>query len=611
MASISTNGLTTGLTNGATTITATSGSVSGNATLTVVSPPAITQQPQNLSVWTGSPATFGVTAGGGGPFSYQWALNGTNLSGATNANYTINAVAITNGGVYIVGVTNAYGGVLSTGATLTVDYITQQPTNLVVTNGGTAVFSVGVAGVGPFSYQWQLDGSNLPPIITTVAGNGTGGYAGDGGAATNARLNNPYGVAVDSLGNIVLADTSNNRIRKVGTNGNIALVAGNGSGGYSGDGGVATSAALYTPRGVAVDSGGNIYIADFNNSRIRQLGTNGIITTVAGNGGQGYSGDGVAATGTELNNPSGVTVDSLGNLFIADTANQRIRKVGVNGIIATVAGNGSASYSGDGGMATNAALSNPSGVAVDSLGNIYFADTFNSRIRKVGTNGIITTEAGNGSQGYSGDGGAATNAALNNPFGVAVDNLGDVFIADSAGQRIRKVGTNGIITTVAGNGSASYSGDGGVATNAALNNPAGVAVDSLGEVFIADASNNRSRKVSSNVPTLVLRNISTNNLGNYSVVIASPAGTITSTVASLSLPLAPQNFAAFINASGLQLQLAGSSGYFYILQSSTNLTPPVNWQPVITNPADGNGNWSFTVTNLTGAPASFFRAFRQ
>jgi sugar lactone lactonase YvrE len=332
-------------------------------------------------------------------------------------------------------------------------------------------------------------------FIITVAGNGTLGYSGDSGAATSAELYDPSGVAVDSLGNIYIADMYNHRIRKVSTSGIITTVAGNGTYGYSGNGGAATSAELYDPSSVAVDSSGNIFIADSNNHSIRKVSTSGIITTVAGNGTYGYSGDSGAATSAELYDPSGVAVDSSGNIYIADVSNQRVRKVDTSGIITTVAGNGAYGYSGDSSAATSAELFYPRGVAVDSSGNIYIADLNNHRIRKVSTSGIITTVAGNGTYGYSGDSGAATSAELYNPSGVAVDSSGNIYIADVSNQRVRKVDTSGIITTVAGNGTYGYSGDSGAATSAELNGPYGVAVDSSGNIFIADLNNNRIRKV--------------------------------------------------------------------------------------------------------------------
>jgi len=224
----------------------------------------------------------------------------------------------------------------------------------------------------------------------------------------------------------------------------------------------------------------------------------GLISTVAGNGTAGFSGDGGPATSASLNDPAGVAVDSLGNLFISDWANERVRKVDANtGFISTVAGNGTEGFSGDGGPATSASLNDPTGVAVDSLGNLYIGEQDNERVRKVDANtGLISTVAGDGTKGFSGDGGPATSASLYEPSGVAVDSLGNLFIADSINHRIRKVDANtGIISTVAGNGTLGFGGDVGPATSASLNYPFGVALDSAGNFFIADNENHRLRKV--------------------------------------------------------------------------------------------------------------------
>ena len=279
-------------------------------------------------------------------------------------------------------------------------------------------------------------------IINTVAGNGVWGYRGDGGPATQARLQSPSGVAVDREGNIFIADTSNYRIRKVDTSGIITTVAGNGVPTFNGDGGPATSASIRYPSGVAVDSVGNIYIADKYNSRIRKVDTNGIISTVAGNGVYGYSGDGGPATEAGIKYPRGVTVDSAGNIFIADTFNHRVRKVDISGIITTVAGNGQKAFSGDGGPATEAGIKYPQDIAVDSKGNIFIADAQNSRVRKVDTDGIITTVAGNGVYGYSGDGGPPTEAQLDYPTGLDVDSVGNIYIADVRNNRIRMISSS-------------------------------------------------------------------------------------------------------------------------------------------------------------------------
>jgi len=340
-------------------------------------------------------------------------------------------------------------------------------------------------------------------IIKTVAGDGYPGFDLGGflGIATYARMDYPKGVAVDPTGNLFIADSYNHRIRKIVTTiDRIRTVAGSGRKGYAGDNDLAVNASLSFPDGVAVDSSGDLYISDYSNNRIRKVDTKGIITTVAGNGSLSYSGDNGPAISAGLN-PYGVAVDAIGNLYIADCSNQRIRKVDANGIISTVAGDGSSGYSGDNGPADSAQFKYPRGVAVDATGNIFIADSSNNRIRKVDTNGIITTIAGNGSPGYSGDNEPAINAQLNKPIGVAVDATGNIFIADSSNNRIRKVDTNGIITTIAGNGNPGYSGDNEPAVNGQMYHPYGVAVDATGNIFITDGGyyrNHRVRKVSVN-----------------------------------------------------------------------------------------------------------------
>jgi sugar lactone lactonase YvrE len=488
--------------------------------------------------------------------------------------------------------------------------VTNQPASQSAWLGGSVTFAVGVSGNGPFTYQWQFNSNNLPNnIITTIAGNGSYDYSGDGGPAAQASLKGPFGVTVDASGNLLIADFGNERIRKVSTNGIIVTVVGNGSHGYSGDGGPATNAMLWYPTKVAIDTSGNLFIADSANYRVRKVDTNGLISTVAGNGSYGYSGDNGAATNAELYEPHGVTVDTFGNLFIADQDNNRIRKVSTNGIITTVAGTNRSGFSGDGGPAITAKLSEPSGVLVDGSGNLFIADWVNYRVRKVDTNGLISTVAGNGSFGYSGDNVAATNASLWFPNDVVLDASGNLFIADQDNNRIRKVDTNGIITTVAGNGSYGYSGDGGPATNASVKEIYDVAMDASGDLFIVDAGDNCIRKVTNTQgPSLTLNNVMTTNAGIYQVVITGPSGSITSSVAILTVLLQPTNFTAQLTESGLQLQLTGTPNYPYVLQSATNLTQPVTWQSILTNFTDTNGYWNWTITNLPQTPASFYRA---
>lgn len=332
-------------------------------------------------------------------------------------------------------------------------------------------------------------------IIQTIAGTGVPGFSGDGGPAVAAQLNSPATVVPGPAGLLYIADVRNHRIRRVDAQGIISTVAGTGRPGFGGDGGPAIEAQLNQPLGLTVDAQGNLYIADTLNHRIRKVDVEGRITTAAGNGREGYSGDGGPALEASLSRPVGLTLDAEGNLYIADVFNHRIRKVDTQGRISTVAGNGEAGFGGDGGPAVQASLFRPRDVAVDETGNLYIADTDNNRIRRVGGDGIITTIAGTGDMGFSGDGGPATEARLNLPRSVAVDSTGCLFISDMGNLRIRQVNREGIIITVVGNGEFGFSGDGGPATQARLGLPRGVRLDSSGAIYIADLDNHRVRVV--------------------------------------------------------------------------------------------------------------------
>ncbi len=364
--------------------------------------------------------------------------------------------------------------------------------------------------------------------IVTAAGDGIEGYTGDNGPATAAELNSPGGVAVNSAGDLFIADQDNNVVREVvKATGQIITIAGNGIAGYSGDGGPATSAELNDPRDVAVDSEGDVFIADLGNNVIREVvAATGEIITVAGDGIAGYSGDGGPATGAELNAPRGITVNSAGDLFFADSLNNRIREVvRATGDIITIAGDGTAGYTGDGGLATAAEISGPSNVAIDPAGDVFFTDSGNNRIREVvRATGKIITVAGNGTAGYSGDGGPATGAELNSAWGIALDSLGDLFIADLGNNRVREVvKATGDIITVAGNGTVGYSGNGGLATAATLNGPYRVAVDSAGDLFVADAYNDVIREVT---PAVTV-NISSTSAATELVMHVEPSANAT------------------------------------------------------------------------------------
>ena len=337
-------------------------------------------------------------------------------------------------------------------------------------------------------------------LIATVAGNGERGFRGDGGPATAALLAAPRGIALDSSDNLFIADTGNERIRMLdASTGAISTVAGNGLPGFGGDGGPATEARLNGPSAVAIDSDGNLYIADWNNQRVRRVDlSSGVIKTVAGTGIHGSSGDGGPATAAQLANPPGVAVDASGNLLIAESGGQRVRRVDAGtGVITLVAGNGEEGSGGDGGPAVDALLDHPVGLAVDSRGNLFITDSQNRTIRKVDAEtGTITTVAGTGVYGYSGDGGPATRAQLNDPMGIAVGSAGDLFIADLNNRRIRRVeaGT-GLITTVAGLGTTGFGGDGGPATDSLVFLPNGLAVDDAGNLFVGDTGNHRIRRI--------------------------------------------------------------------------------------------------------------------
>ncbi len=506
---------------------------------------------------------------------------------ATNASlYGPAGVAVdTAGNLYIADTSNNRVRKVSTSGTITT--VAGDGTQGFSGDGGSATnasldnpYGVAVDTAGNLyiadSYNHRVRKVSTSGTITTVAGDGSGDFGGDGGPATNASLSSPYGVAVDTAGNLYIADSGNDRVRKVSTSGTITTVAGNGTQGFSGDGGPATNASLHTPAGVAVDTAGNLYIADSYNHRVRKVSTSGTITTVAGDGTQGFAGDGGLATNADLSNPYGVTVDTAGNLYIADIYNDRVRKVSTSGTITTVAGNGAYGFSGDGGSATNASLYEPAGVAVDTAGNLYIADSYNHRVRKVSTSGTITTVAGNGTQGFSGDGGSATNASLYEPAGVAVDTAGNLYIADTSNNRVRKVSTSGTITTIAGTGSRWFSGDGGLATNASLDNPAGVAVDTAGNLYIADTSNHRVRKVSTSGTITTVA-------GNGSQEFSGDGG--------------PATNASLYSPYGVAVDTAGN---LYIADYSNLRVRKVSTSGTITTVA-GNGSQGFSGD---GGPAS-------
>ncbi len=411
----------------------------------------------------------------------------------------------------------------------------------------------------------------IPGTIATIAGNQAWIYGGDGNLATASAIFLPFGIAVDAAGDLFIADSSNNRIRRVdAASGIISTVAGTGVIGATGDGGPAVAASLSSPSSVALDAAGNLYFADSGNNLIRRIDAfTGVITTVAGTPNMhGYSGDLGLATAATLNTPNGIAFDALGNLYLADTGNHVVRKIDPAGIISTVAGRGFASFSGDGGPAVSAGLSSPWSVTPTPAGGLYIADQNNNRIRLIDPRGTISTVIGTGSAGFGGDSGPAAQAQLNVPASVALDVAGNLYIADSGNNRIRKISSKtGLVTTIAGNSGESISGDLGPADQAELYGPYTLALDNQGSLLIADVFHNRIRKVSANAATLPFPPMrvgrialplpqTLENDGNASLNLASLVATSQSqldpnaTTCTLTTPLAP------LDQCVLSLQLA-------------------------------------------------------
>ncbi len=332
--------------------------------------------------------------------------------------------------------------------------------------------------------------------ITTYAGNGTAAYVGDGGQATASSINYPFGVTADTHGNLFFADAANYVIRKIDNAGIITTIAGTGAPGYSGDGGLATAATFADPEGLALDSLGNIYVTDLENATIRKINTSGIITTIAGTGTSGYNGDGIPATSALLNMPRCILIKN-GEILFSDPGNYRIRKISTSGVISTIAGTGLPGSTGDGAQATAAKLATQLSLAADKLGNFYIYQDSIFKIRKVAPNGIITSIAGTGVNVSSGDNGLATAAGIGNAGGMTVDVFNNLYFSDENHGRIRKIdhATN-IVTTIVGDGTpCGFSGDGGPATNAQLCGPYDICIDKNGVLFFADQNNQRIRRV--------------------------------------------------------------------------------------------------------------------
>jgi hypothetical protein len=438
--------------------------------------------------------------------------------------------------------------------------------------------------------------------INTYAGHGVVGFTGDGGQATAATMNEPEGVAVDAAGNLYIGDETNNRVRKVNTSGIISTYAGNGVAGYSGDGGQATAAAINAIDGLRLDAAGNLYIADNGNNRIRKINTNGIITTWAGNGVGGFSGDGGQATAAEIDFPTDVAADGAGNVYIADYFNDRIRKVTPAGVISTFAGTGGGGFSGDGGQATAAQISGPYGVRADATGKIYIADYTNNRVRVVNSSGVISTIVGNGTGGFSGDGGQATAAEIAGPVGMAWDAAGNMYVDDYQNSRIRKVTPAGIISTFAGNGVGSYCCDGGPATAGEMAEPIDVTMSSSGCLYIADWINERVRVVCTVVlPIQLLSFDATYEQVNNTVALNWVTATETNNKSfTIEKQTGGDDWQTVVTMTGA----GNSSQTHYYTTTDENPTVGISYYRIMQT--DYDGNYTYSDVKTVNVPNSYF-----
>jgi hypothetical protein len=463
------------------------------------------------------------------------AFDSTTTATLSSSNYNLTGFAGSDGAT-ITKTVGSYAAETPGPQTVTVILSPSDYSPTGATSVSNYVLPTTATGAGTISIGSGLSFSLLGQTINAYAGqSGSAAYGGDGGLATASTLSGPASVAIDQAGNLYLADRANSVIRKITQAGYISTYAGTGAAGYSGDGGAATSAQLSAPWGVAADSTGNLYIADTGNNRIRKVTSAGIISTFAGTGVAGFGGDGAAATSAQISSPYGVAIDSNSNLYIADAGNRRIRKVVSGGNITTYAGNGTAGYSGDGAAASSAELNQPMGLAVDSSGNLYIADENNNRVRMIEPNGTISTVAGNGNSLDSGDGFNATSAGISAPLNMTVDPAGNLYIAEAA--RVRWVSTAGVIQTFAGTGTAGSAGNGGPATSAQLGSLSGIALDALGQIYLSDTTYDVIRRITLDT------SFPATNVGQSSS--SQPVAVVVNTAAAIQSIAVPSGYANY------------------------------------------------------------------
>ncbi|HLP06863.1 MAG TPA: immunoglobulin domain-containing protein, partial [Opitutaceae bacterium] len=506
---------------------------SNGATLTVnaaATAPSITTQPTSQTVTTGSAVSFSVAASGTAPLSYQWKKVGADISGATSATYSIASAASGDAGTYTVVVTNSASSATSNGATLTVNAaatdtapsITSQPASVTVAAGQSATFSVTASGTAPLSYQWRKDGASLSGAtsasysISSVAASDAGVYTvvvtNSAGSVTSnsATLAVASGIfphltalTFDNSGRLYATDSTNNTVQRIASDGTVSLVAG--TTGFAGSTNGNGSAALFNqPAGIVATQDGVLYVADTANALIRRIATNGTVTTFAGNAALrgNVNGNGTSAT---FSAPTGLALDSSGNLYVADATNHTIRKITSGGTVTTYAGQAGSSGSANG-NATTARFNNPTAVAVDSAGNVYVADTNNNTIRKISSGGTVTTLAGLSGVSGSTDG-YGVDALFNQPQGLTLDANGNLYVADTGNSSVRKITPAGTVTTIAGLSTVSSENNSPDASGSLFNHPLALAVSSNGTLYIGDTGAAAVRTVSPDgkVTTLALK----------------------------------------------------------------------------------------------------------
>ena len=547
---------------------------SSSATLTVTAvAPTIVRQPQHQSVVSGTVATFAVEAEGSAPLMFQWSKNGAPIIGATSAIYVTPAETVADSGaLFQVSISNAEGNVTSTSARLTV---TAFGISLVAghlggsgtidgNSGGARFYNpkgVAADGAGNIyvadSTRDMIRKVTPAGVVTTIAGAPGISGATDGRGAT-ALFDQPGGVAVDAAGNVYVADTGNDTVRKITAAGQVSTIAG--SPGTAGSTNGSAGAALFNaPEAITIDSAGNVYVADTGNNTIRKITLGGIVSTVAGSPGVagGQDGNGAAA---QFNGPGAIAVDAAGNLYVADTLNNTIRKVTPAGVVTTLAGTAGV-FGGQNGPAATALFGHCYGLTIDSAGNLYTTDVGNQSVRRITPQLIVSTVAGSGAAGYADGTGSA--AQFSDPWGVAVDATGNVYVGDYVNGTIRKVTAAGVVSTLAGTAAHSGSTD-GTGAAAWFDGPSSAATDSSGNVYVADTSNNTIRKISwDGVVTTLAGTAGAGGATNGTGAAARfnlPTGIVTDVSGNVYVTDAGNNTIRKITASGVATTLAGTAG---------------------------------------------------